>query len=215
MEQFIIYEKGKDNQLLSMNIFIDKFVEIENGAKLFSGCKLIGNCKIAGSAEIHENSILENSSIGNGTKVHSSVIKDSVIGDNCNIGPFAQIRDNSNIGDNCRIGNFVEIKKSIIAKNCKIAHLSYVGDAEIGINCNIGCGVVFCNYDGKQKNNTIVGENVFIGSNSNLVAPLSISDNAFIAAGSTITFDVEANQLAIARAKQKNTENFKNPYLEN
>jgi len=132
------------------------------------------------------------------------------IGAGTKIGPGVVIRGETSIGKNCRITNFVDIKKSKIGDGTKIAHMSYVGDAEIGKNCNIGCGVVFCNYDGKQKHPTIVGDNVFIGSNSNLVAPISIGDCAFIGAGSTITHDVPGAALALARARQAVKENWRN-----
>ena len=131
------------------------------------------------------------------------------------MGPFATIKKDSIVGKNCRIGNFVEIKKSKIGDNTKIAHLTYVGDASIGCDCNIGCGVVFCNYDGHLKRNSIVGNKVFIGSNVNIIAPVNIGDEAYVAAGSTINKNVENNQFAIARSFQTNKENFKNPYLIN
>ena len=126
------------------------------------------------------------------------------------IGPFANIRTGSFIGRNCRIGNFVEVKNSTIGEGTKIAHMTYVGDAKIGKNCNIGCGVVFVNFDGKKKNQTVVGDNVFIGSNVNLVAPLTLESNSLIAAGSTIVLDVPDAALAIARARQENKENWVN-----
>ena len=124
------------------------------------------------------------------------------IGAGTKIGPGVVLRGECVIGENCRITNFVEIKKSIIGNGTKISHMSYIGDAEVGKNCNIGCGVVFCNYNGRIKQQTVVGENVFIGSNSNLVSPVKIGDNAYVAAGSTITKDVPANALGIGRARQ-------------
>ena len=127
------------------------------------------------------------------------------------IGPFAHIRTGTKIGKNCRIGNFVEIKNSTVAEGSKISHMTYVGDAQIGQKCNIGCGVVFCNYDGKQKHETTVGDGVFVGSNSNLVAPVTLEDNSFVAAGSTVTKDVPSKALAIGRARQENKENWVQP----
>ena len=126
----------------------------------------------------------------------------------------ANIHDNAIVGENCRIGNFVEIKNSVIGANTKMAHLAYIGDAQIGKNCNISCGVIFCNYNGKSKQRSYDGDNVFVGSNANLIAPVVISDNAYIAAGSTINKDVENGDLAIARARQENKKNFKNPYID-
>ena len=127
---------------------------------------------------------------------------DVTIGKGTRVGPGVVLRGECKIGKNCRITNFVEIKKSIIGDGTKIAHMSYVGDAVVGRNCNIGCGVVFCNYDGRKKNPITVGDGVFIGSNSNLIAPLTLADNAYIAAGSTITQDVPTDSLGIARARQ-------------
>jgi len=130
------------------------------------------------------------------------------IGDGTVIHPGVVIRDATKIGSNCRIGNFVEIKKSTIGNGTKISHMTYVGDASIGENCNVGCGVVFCNYDGRKKHKTVVKDNVFIGSNVNLVAPVTIGENVTIAAGSTITHDVEEGSLAIARERQTTKSNY-------
>ena len=112
------------------------------------------------------------------------------------------------------MGNFVEVKNAIVGDGSKMAHLAYIGDTEIGKNCNIGCGVVFCNYNGKIKQKSYLGDNVFVGSNANIIAPVTISDNAYIAAGSTINKDVGKGDLAIARVRQENKKNFKNPYLD-
>ncbi|HOB35594.1 MAG TPA: DapH/DapD/GlmU-related protein, partial [Bacillota bacterium] len=126
----------------------------------------------------------------------------AAIGDNSVVGPFAYIRPGSNIGSAVRVGDFVEIKNSEIGDGTKVPHLAYVGDAKIGSNSNIGCGVITANYDGKKKNPTYIGNNVFVGCNTNLVAPVKIEDGAYIAAGSTITEDVPAQALAIARSRQ-------------
>ena len=126
------------------------------------------------------------------------------IGANCKIGPFAHLRDNSVIKADCRIGNFVEVKKSKIGDKSKASHLAYIGDSEIGFDCNFGCGSITVNYDGINKHKTTIGDNVFIGCNTNLVAPVTIHNNSFIACGSTITSDVPENTLAIARSRQLN-----------
>lgn len=165
---------------------------------------IIGKCSIADDVEFVGQCILDNCTIGKGCKIMCSYIEKSTIGDNCSVGPYAHIRPECNIDKNVRIGNFVEIKKSHIKSGTKISHLTYVGDAEIGKNCNLGCGVVFCNYDGKVKHKTIIGDGVFVGSNVNLIAPLVINDDCFIAAGSTITKSVTKNTFVIARAKQEN-----------
>lgn len=165
---------------------------------------IIGDCKIADDVEFIGECYLKNCTIDSGCKICSSYIIDSCIGKNCTVGPFAHIRPGSIIESNVRIGNFVEIKKSHIKSGTKISHLTYVGDAEIGTNCNLGCGVIFCNYDGKTKHKTVVGDNVFVGSNVNLIAPLKIEDGCFIAAGSTVTKDVPKDSFVIARSKQEN-----------
>ena len=131
------------------------------------------------------------------------------IGENCNIGPFVHIRPGSNIGDSVKIGNFVEVKNSNIGAGTKLPHLQYIGDSDVGENVNIGCGTVTCNYDGKKKHRTTIGNNVFIGCNTNLVAPVSIGNNVYTAAGSTITQDVPENNLAIGRARQVNKSTWK------
>ena len=135
-------------------------------------------------------------------EIESSLIESSIVSNGVKIGPFSHLRPNSNIGDNCKIGNFVEIKNSSLGKGTKASHLAYVGDADVGKNVNIGCGAIFVNYDGKNKFRTIVGDNAFIGSNSNLVAPLVVEDYGYVAAGSTITKKVSKGELALERSKQ-------------
>ena len=138
------------------------------------------------------------------TVIHpNTTIKSNVeIGEDCEIGPNAYIREGCKIANNVQIGNCVEIKNTVIAENTKIAHLSYMGDSEIGRNVNVGCGSITCNYDGFKKSKTIIGDECFVGSNTNFVAPVKIDKNSFIAAGSTITEDVPEGSLAIARQRQ-------------
>ena len=155
-------------------------------------------------AIIGPNTELNNAIILENAKVKHSVVYDSTIGQYATIGPFAHIRMNAVIGPNNRIGNFVEVKNSVLGDTTKASHLSYLGDSDIGENVNIGCGSITVNYDGRKKHRTVIGNNVFVGCNSNLIAPVEIKDNAFIAAGSTITQDVEEYDLAIARSKQTN-----------
>lgn len=174
------------------------------------GTMIEGKTVIGDDCLIGPNSQIVNSQIGNGTSIHSSVVRDSVIADDTAIGPFANIRPFSEIGSHVKIGNFVEVKKSTLGDETKISHLSYIGDAEIGTNVNIGCGSITVNYDGKNKHKTTIGNDVFVGCNSNLVAPVTIGDNSFIAAGSTVTKDVPSDSLAIARARQENKLNYIN-----
>lgn len=170
---------------------------------ILQGATVIGEDCIIGPS-----STLTNAQIGNNTEIINSVIIDSSVANETHVGPFAYLRPGSSIGSNVKIGDFVEIKKSIIGDRTKISHLTYVGDAQIGKNVNMGCGVVVVNYDGKHKNKTIVGDNSFIGCNVNLVSPVEVKNDAYIAAGSTITDEVPENSLAIARARQVNKEGW-------
>ena len=213
MDYIIFDKKTSKEKLKEMSIFIGDNVEIKENVKLFAGVKLSGCCVVENNCEVGVNSVIINSHIKNNVKIISSFVEDCVIGENSTVGPFANLKKGSSVGINCRIGNFVEIKNSRIGNGVKIAHLTYVGDAEIKDDCNIGCGVVFCNYDGSVKRKSIIGEKVFIGSNVNIVAPVNIEDGAYIAAGSTINKDVLKNQFAIARERQTNKDNFDNPYL--
>ena len=154
--------------------------------------------------------IYDDVEIGMDTVIHpnTTIKNDVVIGENCEIGPNAYIREGCRLADTVKIGSFVEIKKAIIGEGAKVPHLSYMGDCEIGGKTNIGCGTITCNYDGFNKSKTIIGEHSFIGSNTNLVAPVTLGENSFVAAGSTITNDVPSDALAIARERQKNIEGW-------
>lgn len=182
--------------------YIESNVEIGNDTIVYPGTMLQGNTKIGSSCIIGMNSSITNSQIGNYTEVESSTIIDSIVGENTTVGPYAYLRPNSNIGNNVKIGDFVEVKNATIEDNSKASHLSYIGDAHVGKNVNIGCGVVFVNYDGKNKFKSVVKDGAFIGSNSNLVAPVTIEEKGYIATGSTITEDVPQGALAIARQRQ-------------
>ena len=155
--------------------------------------------------------IYDDVEIGMDTVIHpNTIIKNNVIiGENCEIGPNSYIRENCNIANKVKVGSFVELKKVTVGDGTKIPHLSYLGDCEIGKNGNVGCGTITCNYDGKNKNKTIIGDNAFIGSNVNLVAPVALGDDVLIAAGSTITDDVETGKMGIARERQKNKDRNK------
>lgn len=154
--------------------------------------------------------IYDDVEIGMDTVIHpnTTIKNDVVIGENCEIGPNAYIREGCRLANTVKIGSFVEIKKAIIGEGAKVPHLSYMGDCEIGGKTNIGCGTITCNYDGFNKSKTIIGEHSFIGSNTNLVAPVTLGENSFVAAGSTITNDVPSDALAIARERQKNIEGW-------
>jgi len=160
--------------------------------------------------DINTTYIYDDVKIGIDTVIHpNTTIKSDVeIGEDCEIGPNAYIREGCRLSNKVKIGSFVEIKKAIIGKGAKVPHLSYMGDCEIGAKSNIGCGTITCNYDGEHKSKTIIGEKAFIGSNTNLVAPVTLGDNVFVAAGSTITDDVPSDSLAIARQRQTNKEGW-------
>ena len=189
---------------LPNTILIEDSVVIGDNVEIKANTIIRGNSIIGNNVILGPNTEIIDSIIKDYSTIKHSLIINSKIGRNVTIGPFSHIRDNVNINDFVRIGNYVELKNSEINENTKISHLSYVGDSEIGRNVNIGAGVITCNYDGKKKNKTVIKDNVFIGSNSSLIAPLIINENSKIAAGSTITKDVEKNTLAIARAYQLN-----------
>ena len=173
---------------------------------------LEGTVKVGSNVTIGPNTVIRNATIGPGTVVEAnSVIENATIGKGCTIGPFARIRPQTVLKDGARIGNFVETKKSTIGRGSKVNHLSYVGDSDIGRNVNIGAGVITCNYDGANKHKTVIGNDVFVGSDSQLVAPVRIADGATIGAGSTITSDVKSDALVISRGKQRSVKNWERP----
>jgi bifunctional UDP-N-acetylglucosamine pyrophosphorylase/glucosamine-1-phosphate N-acetyltransferase len=151
---------------------------------------------------------IEGCVIGSGAEVDHSVLKESRVGENTMVGPFAYIRPGSNIGANCRIGDFVEVKNSNIGDGTKVSHLTYIGDADLGKGINVGCGVVFVNYDGRDKHRSFVGDGAFIGCNVNIISPIRIGPSAYIAAGGTVTCDVPPGALHMARERGRNIENW-------
>lgn len=175
-------------------------------------CVLKGTVNIADDVVIGPNCVIENTSIGRGTVIKAnSILEDSVVGDECDIGPFARLRPGTVLSEKAKIGNFVETKKAHIGKGSKVNHLSYIGDSEIGEGVNVGAGTITCNYDGVNKHQTKIGDGSFIGSNTALVAPVNIGKNSTVAAGSTITNRVDDEQLAVARSKQKNINGWQKP----
>lgn len=182
--------------------YIESDVEIGNDTIIYPGVMLKGTTKIGSNCVIGMNSNITNSNIGDYTEIQNSTIVDSTVGENTTVGPYAYLRPKSNIGNNVKIGDFVEVKNATIEDNSKASHLSYIGDAHVGKNVNIGCGVVFVNYDGKNKFKSVVKDGAFIGSNSNLVAPVTVEEKGYIATGSTITDNIPEGALAIARSRQ-------------
>ena len=174
---------------------------------LFEGDVTLGN-----NVKIGPNAIVKDSSIGNDTQIlPGTIIEDSTIGEETILGPNARIRPGTILGNKVKIGNFVETKKAILGEGTKANHLAYIGDAEIGKNCNIGAGTIFCNYDGANKHKTLLGDNVFIGSNSVLVAPVKLEDDSFVAAGSAVNTNIPKGNLAVGRTKQRNISGWKRP----
>lgn len=186
------------------NIFIEDSVIIGKDSEIRSGVRITGNTIIGEDCLIHGDTVIDNSKIGNNVTIKSSTIENSEIGDGTDVGPYAHLRPNSKLGKNIHIGNFVEVKNSNIDNGTKAGHLAYIGDGDIGKDVNIACGVIFANYDGKLKHRTTIGDNAFIGSNVNLVAPISVGNKGYIAAGSTITKDVGEGELSVERAEQRN-----------
>ncbi|MGI9315870.1 MAG: bifunctional UDP-N-acetylglucosamine diphosphorylase/glucosamine-1-phosphate N-acetyltransferase GlmU [bacterium] len=173
---------------------------------------LEGNITIGNNVFIGPNCVVRNSIIGDHCRLHAnSIIDDATLGDACEIGPFARVRPGTELSKSVKIGNFVEVKKSTLGEGSKANHLAYVGDSTVGNDVNIGAGVITCNYDGANKSQTIIGNDVFVGSDSQLVAPVEIGDGVTIGAGSTITRNVEADMLAISRAQQKSIANWRRP----
>ena len=182
--------------------YIEADVEIGSDTIVYPGVMLHGNTKIGSECIIGMNCSITNSTIGNNTEIKNSTIIDSTVGENTTVGPYAYLRPKSNIGNHVKIGDFVEVKNATIEDNSKASHLSYIGDAHVGKDVNIGCGVVFVNYDGKNKFKSVVKDGAFIGSNSNLVAPVTVEEKGYIATGSTITDNVPQGALAVARERQ-------------
>ncbi|MCI1881005.1 MAG: bifunctional UDP-N-acetylglucosamine diphosphorylase/glucosamine-1-phosphate N-acetyltransferase GlmU [Sporolactobacillus sp.] len=175
---------------------------------IYPGTIVEGDTSIGEACTIGPNSRIRNCRIGADSRIEQSVLDNSWIGDRVQIGPFAHIRPLSKIHDEARVGNFVEVKKAEIGTGSKASHLTYIGDAVLGKHVNMGCGTITVNYDGKNKFQTTIGDDAFIGCNANLVAPVTIGDGAFIAAGSTITESVNADAMAIARSRQTNKEKY-------
>ena len=184
---------GKDCEV-DVNVVIEGEVTLGNNTTIAPNC-VIKNTKIGDNVVILPNSVIEDATIGNGAS----------------IGPFARIRPQANIGENAKIGNFVEVKKSTIGKGSKVSHLSYVGDTIMGSNVNIGAGVITCNYDGANKHQTTIEDGAFVGSDTQLIAPVTIGKNATVGAGSTITKDVPEDQLGLSRSKQTTLKNWQRP----
>jgi len=186
----------------------DVFIDIN---AIFEGDVTLGN-----NVKIGPNCVLRNCTVGDNTNIEAfSLLENASVASNCNVGPYARLRPGADLHEGAKVGNFVEIKKATIGKGSKVNHLSYIGDANIGQNTNIGAGTITCNYDGVNKFKTNIGDGVFIGSNSSLVAPVTINSGATVGAGSTITKSIDADNLGIARGKQRNISTWQKPTKKN
>lgn len=187
---------------------IEMDVQVGADTIIYPNCQLRGQTEIGSGCVIDSDCLITDSRIGDNCTITKSVLNQAAVGDRANIGPFAYLRPGANLAEDVKVGDFAELKNARIGKGSKIPHLSYIGDAEVGENVNIGCGTITCNYDGLNKHLTKIGNNVFVGSNSNLVAPVEVQDDAFIAAGSTITKQVGAGALAVERSPQREIANW-------
>lgn len=198
-------------------VMIGRDVQIGKGTRILPSTIILGDTKIGEDCVIGPNSWVADSEIGNGVVLDNCKITDSTIEDGVDCGPFVKVRAGSVLKKGVHIGNFVEVKNSIVGEGTKSAHLTYIGDSDVGAGVNFGCGTVTCNYDGKVKSRCTIGDGAFIGCNTNLIAPVEVGEKAYIAAGSTITDDIPSDALSIARAKQVNKEGWvkeKKPYKE-
>lgn len=219
-----LYQQGRAESLMENGITIadpnrlDIRGEVDIGADttIDINCVIEGSTNIGSNVQIGPNCVITNSSIGNGCVVNANtVIESAILAENVSVGPFARLRPGTELADQVRIGNFVETKNAKLASGAKANHLSYVGDSTVGKNTNIGAGVITCNYDGANKHQTQIGDDVFVGSDSQLVAPVVIEDGATIGAGSTITNTVESGQLAISRVQQRQIDGWQRPTKKN
>ncbi len=183
-----------------MDYILDSTVKVGRNVTIEPFAVVKGNTVLGDGCVVGSFSYLVDATVGQNTVIKSSRIVASTVGANCTVGPNAHLRDNSVVGDGCRVGNFVEIKNSTLESGVKASHLAYVGDAFVGADTNIGCGVIFVNYDGKHKHRTTVGKNCFIGCNTNLVAPVTVGDNCFVACGTTVDKDIPNGTFGIGRS---------------
>ena len=182
------------------NTVIDAEARIGKNTIIEPFCVVGKNCRIGENCIIGSFSYLVSSPGGDFSEIRASRLTDSEVGCRTTVGPDAHLRQNSVVGDGCRVGNFVELKNSVLGDGSKASHLAYIGDAVVGKNCNVGCGAVFVNFDGVSKHRTVVGDNVFIGSNCNLIAPLTLADGTYVACSTTVTKDTMPDDFVIGRS---------------
>ena len=201
-------------QVMSEDIYVERGVQVAPGATLLPGTILRGKTTVAEGCVIGPNTLLENAVVGKNTTVNASQVYDSTLGENNKIGPYTHVRKDTVTGYGVHLGAYVETKNSNFAMGNTVSHLTSIGDSDVGKYCNFGCGTVTCNYDGENKFRTTIGDYVFVGCNTNLVAPVTVGDGAYTAAGSTITKDVPAGDMGIARERQTNLEGWAKPKMQ-
>lgn len=205
---------GKNLKIMDKkSVFIDKTVKIGNNVVIYENNRLVGNTVIGDNVVLLPNNYIVNSVIGEGSTINYSQSEDAACGKNCKIGPFSRLRPKAALANDVHVGNFVEIKNSSVGDGTKVNHLAYVGDSDIGKDCNIGCGAIFVNYNGRTKSRSKVGDNCFIGSNCNVIAPVEIESNSYICAGTTVTQNVKEDDFVIGRVKQEVKEGRAHLYL--
>ncbi|MCP4150130.1 MAG: hypothetical protein GY757_20450 [bacterium] len=191
------------------NFYIEGSIPIEKGSRICSGVVLVGESSIGENVTLYPHAFIENSAIGDDCIIlPGCIVRDSSLEKNVKIGPYTHLRGGVLLKEGSKTGNFVEMKKTVLGRGSKSMHLSYIGDATVGDNVNIGAGTITCNYDGVNKHKTVIEDNVFVGSGTQLVAPVSLNKNAYVGAGSTITEDVPEDSLALARTRQRNVLNW-------
>lgn len=196
------------------SVYVEEEVTIGPGTMLLPGTILRGKTTVGANCQLGPNVMLTDCQVGDDCTINASQCEESQIQRGCQIGPYTHIRPHCVVGEGSKIGAFVQLKNCNLGKGTKMAHLTYVGDSDVGDHCNFGCGTVTCNYDGKDKFRTQIGDYCFIGCNTNLVAPVTIGDGAYTAAGSTITKDVPPQALGIARERQTNLDGWAEPKME-
>lgn len=202
-KQVVKLLKKRGVKVVGNDVLIGAEAVIESGATLYSPCTILGKSRICRGAKVYPNSYLDGAYVGANVCVYASTIINSRVEEGSSVGPYAHLREGAVIGKNCRIGDFVEIKNSSVGEGSKIAHLAYVGDVTLGENVNVGCGVVFANFDGKRKQSTVVEDDCFIGCNCNVIAPSFIRKGAYIAAATTVCGEVCAGSLCVGRSKPR------------
>jgi UDP-N-acetylglucosamine diphosphorylase/glucosamine-1-phosphate N-acetyltransferase len=196
------------------SVYIDSAAVIESGVTVYHNNFITGNSVIKKGCILMPNNTINNSVLCENVIATASTFNEAFVGEGTTVGPNAYLRPKAKIGTKCKIGDFVEVKNARIGNGTKVSHLAYVGDAEIGENCNIGCGVIFVNYNGKTKSKTVVGNNSFIGSNCNIIAPVNIGNKVFVAAGTTVTKDLKDGDFCIGRVRPEIKENMAKKYID-